>query len=117
MTEHIVTFAVGLDDDAIVESIQKSATRSIINDIKVEILNKVFKGRYYNSNAARYDEGRDKVMVNRDAEFSSFAETVIKETINDNKDEIIERAAQLLCESYKRTKAWKDKAGDVIDGD
>lgn len=29
------------------------------------------------------------------------------------KDEIIEKAARMLCDSIKRSKAWKEKYGEV----
>ena len=34
--------------------------------------------------------------------------------VDEHKDEIIQKAAEMLCDSYKRTKAWKEKASDVI---
>lgn len=49
--EHIVQFAIGIDDDAIRERIVANAEKEIIKDLKQDVANKLFEAYYYNGNA------------------------------------------------------------------
>ena len=64
MMEHIVQFAIGIDDNAIKKRIEENA----------------------------YDDILEK-----------------------NRDDIIDAAAEKLCESFKRTKAYKEKMTEVME--
>ena len=118
MTDHIVSFSVGIDDDKIVDFIQKNAAKQVTNDIRLTVMNKIFANRWsYRKSAVKIND-EDKLEVSAgDAELTDFAKDVIKEAINDCRDEIVKQAAKELAESFKRTKAWKEAATDVLKED
>lgn len=47
MTEHVLNFSIGLDDDGIRKAVQESAVREINESIKEDILNAIFKSSNY----------------------------------------------------------------------
>lgn len=111
MTEHILNFAVGIEDDKIIDAVMKNAENSIINDIKKSVIDRMFADRrgYYNSSACELDKLTDSYKVKSDAVLSDMSEDIIKKVFAENKDQIIALAAKELADSYKRTKAWKEK--------
>ncbi len=113
MTNHIVNFAIGIDDEAIMKTVQENAASQIINDIKADVLNRIFTAKYYNQKAVS-KSWDGKMQLDRDAILSDASEKIIKEAFAEYKEEIIERAAKSLADSYKRTKAWKEKTGEVV---
>lgn len=107
--EHILQFAVDIDDQKIVNAVESNGVKQVIDGIKIDILNRIFSKGYYNSKAVDIDY-RGHVKLSPEAELSSFAKNIIQDAIEDLKPEIINAAADKLVESYKRTKAWKDRA-------
>ena len=99
--EHIVQFAIGIDDEAIRKRIEEHSVENIEKELKQYVVNRIF--HTYRSNA---DPENDPI--------SEFAKNIIKEAMNGYRDEIIQRAAELLVDSYKRTKAWKESVEGVI---
>lgn len=116
MTEHILNFAISIDDDAIIKNVQQKADKQIINDIKEDLIRKIFSSRYaYCSSHDVVEKDKNgNLHVSRDADLSDAAERIIKEAIGEYKEDIIERAAKILAEQFKRTKAWKEKANEAI---
>ena len=91
--EHIVQFAIGIDDAAIQKRIEENGYNDVLNKLVEKAKDDLpktssFSGKYVNW---RY-------LV--DERLDSFIEL--------HKDEIINLAAEKLCESFKRTKAYKD---------
>lgn len=99
--EHIVQFAIGIDDEAIVKIVNENAERVIINDLKQQVANKLFQRDYYRNNA---DPERDPL--------STFAKGIVERFLVENKDIIIERAAEQLADKLARTK----KAKEILNG-
>lgn len=95
--EHIVQFAIGIDDNAIVKNVSENAEKEIINDLKQKVANRIFQHNYYNKNA---DPDRDPL--------TDFAKGIITSVIEDNKDVIIEKAAEHLAERLSKTKKGKE---------
>ena len=112
MTEHIINFAIGIDDDAIIKTVQEKAVSSITQDIKVDVLNRLFEGRYYGDKAISKSYGGE-IELDNHARLTDFATDIVKEAMEQYKDDIIDKAAAILADSYRRTKAWKEKAGEV----
>lgn len=113
--EHILQFGVDIDDQKIINAVESNGVKQILDGIKIDILNRIFtKGGYYNSKAAAIDFNGD-VKLAPEAEFTRFAKDLIEEAIDDLRPEIINTAADKLVESYKRTKAWKDRAQKELD--
>lgn len=105
--EHIVQFAVGIDDEAIKKQIEEHAVEHIKKELKRDIADKIFRSKYYGKTYA--DPTTDPL--------SEFSAKIVKDVMASYKDEIIERAAELLADSYKRTKAWKETTEGVIKND
>ena len=94
--EHIVQFAVGIDDAAIKRHVEERAAKQIIGEIKQAIANKLFESRYY---ATKANPEKDPL--------SDFSEGVILDFLEDKKDAIIQKAGELLADRLLRTKAAK----------
>lgn len=100
--EHIVQFAVGIDDNAIVKLVTEHAEKEIIKDLKQDVINKIFQADYYRTNA---DPKRDKL--------SWTAEKLIREMFAENEQVIIDKAAALLADRLARTKKGKAILDDI----
>ena len=98
--EHIVQFAIGVDDDAIKKLVIDGAYNDVVKQLLKEAKREVgLEGSYYSP--------------------SRNWERIIGEALrgyfDENKDMIIELAASKLVESYKRTKAFKEKMTSAIE--
>lgn len=101
--EHIVQFAVGIDDDSIIKYVQEHARNQIINELKKDVINKMFDGKYINHNA---DPKRDSL--------SDFTKDIVLSIIEPYKDVIVEKAAANLADRLVRTKIAKEALEEVI---
>lgn len=95
--EHVLQIAIGVDDDAIIKNVMINAEKKIIEDLKQQVANKIFSCRYYNCNA---DPKRDKL--------SYFAEGIVKDAFEDNKEYILDKAAAILADKLARSKKGKE---------
>lgn len=112
--EHILQFAVDIDDQKIINAVESNGVKQIIDGIKIDILNRIFSKGYYNSSAITTDS-KGNIKLSPEAGLSSFAKNIVQDAIDELKPEIINAAADKLVESYKRTKAWKDRAQKELD--
>ena len=99
--EHIVQFAVGIDDERIKDIVEKEASKVIISDIERDVRNKIFSSRYYKRDATPEDE------------LSCFADGIIRGVFEDSKDAIIEKAAKILAASFAKTKVAKETVKQI----
>ena len=100
--EHIVQFAIGIDDAVIRKRIEESAYDDILDKIVKEAKETIReRGGFPKSNWDRLVDEAIRKEVDR------FCEK--------NREDIIERSAEKLCESYKRTKAYKEKMAEVME--
>lgn len=113
MTDHIVSFSVGIDDDGIRKNVEDLATKQIINEIKQGIINNVFSVRRYGAQATTMDYSGNLKLAS-EAELAEMSKQIILDTISEYKEEIISRAAEMLADSYKRTKVWKEATAEVL---
>ena len=102
--QHILNIAFDFDDDKVRQLAEKNVENNMDAIIKNIIIDQIapLKYSYYGNKETR--------------DWDTFGNRIndgIKQFADEHKDEIIDKAAWLLCESYKRTKAWKDKAGEV----
>lgn len=91
--EHILQFAVDIDDQAIIACVKERATQQAIYKIQDEI-SKYTRG---------YESKLDKI----------FREEV-KKIIDSNKDEIIEKSIDQLAFNLAKTKAVKEAVNNLI---
>lgn len=104
--QHVVNIAFDFDD----EKVTKIAETAIENDIN-SIIEKIIKDylapehyTYWDDKTTRSWEGLSKKIDAR-----------IDAMLDKHKDEIIEMASDKLVESYKRTKAWKERTQEKLD--
>lgn len=93
--EHIVQFAIGIDDEGIKKRITEQAEKQIIGNIEQSVRNKLFVSNYYGGNA------------NEKSPLSAFSERLIENFLEKHKDEILEKTAIHLAGKLVRTKAAK----------
>ena len=96
--EHIVQFAIGFDD----EGIRKRVEENAYNDILDKLVGEAKKGISLNC-SEYYQRQRWESIVNE----------ALHNYFDENKETIIDLAATKLAESYKRTKAYKEKMSNV----
>lgn len=97
--EHIVNIAFDFDDETVKRKIEESAERQVIDKITTEI-QKVICGRKYYA---------DSVIDPKDlSPLRNMVHAEVERMVSTYKDEIIEMAADKLCESLKRTKQVKE---------
>ena len=90
--EHIVQFAIGIDDEAIRKRIEASAENQIIDSIKSDVTDQIFR----------------KSNWKNETQLHSWVKDIVVEAILEHKDDIIKSAAMELCDYMKRTKAVRE---------
>ena len=104
MAQHIVNIAFDFDDDKARQIAESTIDNEMHNIVKNIVLDKIapFENTWYSNKAGR-----------NWSQFNAKVDNQIRDFINENKDEIIERVASKVAESVKRTKAWKEKFEEV----
>lgn len=99
--QHIVNIAFDFDD----EKVKKVAENKVENEMS-SIIKKIVTEQIAPLERRSY---RMEPEHNWD-KFDRRVDGIVREFMETNKEEIMERAANKLVESYKRTKAWKEQA-------
>ena len=94
--EHILQFAINIDDETIKSRIEKSATDKMVDELTKDVRDSIFS-RWSNSG------------------FSPAAERIINKVLEDNKEEITKNASKMVAESIKRSKKYKDALAEMGD--
>lgn len=100
--EHIVQFAVGIDDDAIVKKIEEYAVKTITTELKQSVADKIFEPCYYISKHARPN----------DDPLSKFSANIVSQFLDENKETIIEKASSMLADKMFKSKTVREKMLD-----
>lgn len=100
--EHIVQFAIGIDDEAIVKRVTENAEREIIKNIQQQVTNRIFSAYWSNANA---DPKTDRL--------STFSEQIFLKFLEENKEDLLDKAAKLLAERLAKTKKGKEILGNL----
>lgn len=101
--EHIVQFAIGIDDEAIKKRIAESAEKQIVASIKEDVENIIFNYEYYSG----------KINKNNP---KSWVEDLVKEVIEANKDQIIKGATEELARNMVKTKLVREAIAKEVEG-
>lgn len=101
--EHVIQFAVGIDDDRIVNLVEANASKQIIGDLKQQVANRIFSANYYDKNA---DPSRDQL--------SEASVKIVSDFLKDNKDNIVERASEILADKMFKSKTIREKIKDSL---
>lgn len=102
--EHIVQFAIGIDDDAIRKRITESAEKQITNNIQKDVEKTIF------------NNGWNTVDVDKNSP-REWVKDLVKDVIEANKDQIIEAAVVELAKNMAKTKAVKEAIAKVVEND
>ena len=97
--EHIVQFAIGIDDEAIRKRIEQTAEKQVIDSIREDISDRIFRETTW---------AKDSVLQN-------WVKDIVVEAILEHKDDIIKSAAMDLCEYMKRTKAVREAVAGAVE--
>lgn len=97
--EHIVQFAIGIDDEAIRKRIEQTAEKQVVDSIKSEVTDQIFrKGTWTN-----------------ETQLQAWVKDIVVEAVLEHKDDIIKSAAMELCEYMKRTKAVREAVAGAVE--
>lgn len=92
--EHILQFGINIDDDAI----RKVVENKVSNELKAEFKQSI----------------KDK-LFNKRGDFTLLAKDVIKELLEEYKEEIISRASEEVANSMKRSKKYKEALASIVE--
>lgn len=95
--QHIVQIAFDFDDDKVAKSIEANVEKEVIKNITRKIENDFFEKRYGN------ESGLKDVVT-----------SVVKDVVEEKKDNIVKMASQMLCEKLFRSKAVKEAALEAV---
>lgn len=101
--EHIVQFAIGVDDDAIVRRVMDNAEKVITDQLYKETKKQMFE--------------TDRWYDNRVSGVQPWVQARFDEFLENNKDLIIKLASDKLADKLSRTKAVKEAAANAVKGE
>ena len=97
--EHIVQFAICIDDEAIRNRIEQTAEKQIIDSIREDISDRIFRETTWAKNSV----------------LQNWVKDIVVEAVLEHKDDIIKSAAMELCEYMKRTKAVREAVAGAVE--
>ena len=97
--EHIVQFAIGIDDETIQNRIEEHAYSDVLNKLTKNAVDSVF------SHSSAYT---------RDIMWEGLMGEALQSFLEERKDEIIDKAANMLADRFQRTKKYREAMGAVI---
>lgn len=102
--QHIVNIAFDFDDQTIKKKIEEDAYNDILNMIREDIQKVICSMNYWNG----------KPNVNDISPLKEIVREEVRNVLAENKETIIQAAAEGLVESVKRTKKFKEAVNEVI---
>ena len=100
--EHIVQFAINIDDKAIQNRIEEHAYTDVLDKLTKNAVDSVFS--YTNA-------------YSRDTLWRNLMEDALQRFLEERKDEIIDKAANMLADRFQRTKKYREAMGTAIEKD
>lgn len=97
--EHIVQFAINIDDKTIQNRIEEHAYSDVLNKLIKNAVDSVF------SHSSAYS---------RDIMWESLMGEALQSFLEERKNEIIDKAANMLADRFQRTKKYREAMGAVI---
>ena len=101
--QHVVTVAFDFDDKTIQKIVESGAEKKIVAEIKDMLLQKIYRSHSW---------GNKKIEPDYDP-FSEWTESIIRDLFNENREEIMNRAAKLVADSVKKSKYYKEGIADI----
>lgn len=106
--QHIVNIAFDFDDERIKKSVENRIENELNSIVKKIVVDHIAPVKNTAGGMWSGKQVNDWSYFN--ARLDKFAEGFLYE----HKEEVIDLAAKMLVDSYKRTKAWKEKVADVL---
>lgn len=103
ITENKLSIEMKLPDD-LVSKITNAATAVAIEEIRLRVKENILQ----KSNSWKHTSDEDRQL-------QDWVIELVKETISDNRDVIIEKAATNLADSMRRSKLVREKFGDLLE--
>lgn len=100
--EHIVQFAISIDDKTIQNRIEECAYADVLNKLTKNAVDSVFS--YTNA-------------YSRENMWKTMMEDALQSFLEERKDEIIDKAAHMLADRFQRTKKYREAMGTAIEED
>lgn len=97
--EHIVQFAISIDDKTIQKRLEENAYDDICNKLVEEAKNSLPGGGYYS----------------RSVDWQFLMGEALSDFVSKHEAEIIDAAAEKLKDSFVRTKVYREKMKEVIE--
>lgn len=92
--EHILQFGINIDDDAIIKAVENRVTDEAKTEIKQSVKDKLF---------------------NTWGDLTYTTREIIKEVLDEYKEEIISRASEDVANSMKRSKKYKEALASIVE--
>lgn len=100
--EHIVQFAINIDDKTIQNRIEEHAYTDVLDKLTKEATDTVF------AHANAYS---------RENMWKTLMSGALQSFLEERKDEIIDKAANMLADRFQRTKKYREAMGTAIEED
>lgn len=100
--EHIVQFAIGIDDETIQNRIEEHAYSDVLNKLTKNAVDSFF------SHSSAYT---------RDIMWEGLMGEALQSFLEERKDEIIDKAANMLADRFQRTKKYREAMDAAIEKD
>ncbi|MFQ6189531.1 peptidase U32 [Bifidobacterium adolescentis] len=97
--EHIMQFAINIDDETIQNRIEEHAYSDVLNKLTKNAVDSVF------SHSSAYT---------RNTMWEGLMGDALQSFLEERKDEIIDKAANMLADRFQRTKKYREAMGDAI---
>lgn len=101
--EHVVQVGVNIDDAAL----QKAVENSVVKEVTREIMDNVEMVLPHRYSSFKSDSNAP--------DYEKFAKDIVEDMFSSEefKARVVDRAAEMLVEQVKRTKAWREKYKEV----
>ena len=94
--EHVIQLGINIDDEAIKKAVVADASRKISEELRQQIFSVGYGGSVRG--------------------LSDYSEILVKDVMEANKEEIIKRTAELLADSLRRSKKFRDAMAAMDSG-
>ena len=89
--EHILQFGISIDDDAIKRNVERVTTDKLASQLKDEIRSTILCDKGWGGSG-----------------FTDMAEEIIRDVMNEYKEDILERAVQMVVDTIKHSKKYRE---------
>lgn len=100
--EHIVQFAINIDDKTIQNRIEEHAYTDVLDKLTKKAVDNVF------AHSSAYS---------RELMWEKLLDNALQRFLEERKDEIIDKAANMLADRFQRTKKYREAMGAAIEKD